>query len=124
MGVWDPELREWHDEDDSVEEANLKSLRFSLEVGSTSCLRMKLRKYRGRLEASESPAVRSEIADIVKQAETAFAIEAEHGIGSLINLDHPSTKKLIRLGDRLSKPLIPHSLIEAAERYRALRQDP
>ena len=122
MGIEDPVTGEYHWDYDSVEGAQLAYLRRNLELGSCLGLRNNLQRYRERLEASESPAVRSAIAGIVAEAEKAFAIEAEHGIGSLLNLDHPTVQGWIETSNKRPKPIIPHSIIRAAERYRDLHR--
>jgi hypothetical protein len=108
-------------DDDDMDEVHLWCLRRALEIGSTVSLKWRLKQYGPHLTKSDRPAVLREFASVLGDAARAFEIEETHGVGSLLNLDHPSVMKQIE-EDRIStERVIPLSHVEAAERYRALR---
>jgi len=63
-----------------------------------------------------------EFASVLGDAARAFEIEETYGVGSLLNLDHPSVRKQIDEDGLSTERVIPLSHVEAAERYRALPQ--
>lgn len=87
------------------------------ECGDFVGLRRLMQQEGAYLEAHESPEVRSAYADIVARARPGFAIEEQHGEGSLLKLDHRAVKMLV---NTLQGSLIPPERIEAAMRYQAL----
>ncbi|MBO1905312.1 hypothetical protein KHP60_09645 [Microvirga sp. 3-52] len=110
----------WSERRLKKEKALLESLRFSLEIGCCAILKNKISRYGAGLASSANSDTRAEYARIIEDAEGAFQIEAIHGQGSLIKLDHPIVIDLI--GKRV--PRVPAAIsseeIAAAKRYRSI----
>lgn len=104
------------------ERALLWSLNVSVELGCYAILRKEINAYGPFLESSADHDVRSRYAQIVAAAQEAFRIEAIHGQGSLLKLDHPAVIDLIgRHAPRIPAAITPAE-IEAAKRYRSLTE--
>jgi len=102
------------------ERALLWSLNVSVDLGCYAILRKEMNAYGPSLESSEDPDVRSGYAQIVAAAQEAFQIEAIHGQGSLLKLDHPAVIDLIGRHAPRVPAAITQAEIEAAKRYRSL----
>ena len=99
---------------------SLKSMRFSIEIGSTQTLFGHIRLLGADLVNSRSQAVRREYAAILREAETLSDIERIHGKGSALNLSHPTNIAYMGRRYRDGRPMLPAQWIENAKRYRSL----
>jgi hypothetical protein len=102
------------------ERSYLRVLRRSLEIGACVVLRNNLEELGPCLERSTSPEIVEQLIEIRSEAEKAFEIERIHGVGSLLNLDHPSISKQVERDNQFSVRVIPLEHVEAARRYRGM----
>lgn len=97
--------------------AALDSLRMALETGWCRSLRNKLKLFGPRLVASKDADILAQYDHVLKEANDAFRIEAAHGQGCLLRLDHVLMKDIIGIDKPRDPPLVSKEEIEAARRY-------
>lgn len=103
---------------EELQRGYLESLRYSLKIGTISILKIKLKSRERYPTPSCPPDLRAEFFEILSKAYAAFAIEAVHGEGSLLDLDHPGLEQLARKPGYKGQPAISEDEIRAAEAYR------
>jgi hypothetical protein len=95
------------------EKWRLKTLQYDLDCGFIDLLHRDIQEWGFDLRNSDSPEVRDKFAWFEREATRCSAIEAEHGKGSLLNLDHPFIKR--SMGNPRIATL---EQLEAARSYR------
>jgi carbamate kinase len=75
----------------------LSSMQLAEAMGDMKCLRSMFEGYR-RLAASPDPAVQAEYARLRTALDAGQAIEAKHGRGCLLKLDHPTVVSFVKKG--------------------------
>lgn len=96
-------------------ELHLHDLRVAMEIGFCRNVRAAIDLWGGLLEAADDPRQRAEYAWLLRKATTMFEVEAVHGPGSLLALDHPM---VISLQTWPRSPFAPREL-EAARKFHA-----
>lgn len=102
-----------------IERVRLYYLRQSIEIGSVRSLRYRIGCWDAFLSASSNEAIRTEFSDMKSRLEDMAKIEAAHGVGALLNLDHPIVRSLSNRSDSWIGP----NEIHAAKRYQGLAVD-
>lgn len=98
----------------NIEQVRLKFLRTSIEIGSVMSLRARVAQWEAFLSASPSDAVLEELQAIKVTLDQMSEVERIHGVGALLNLDHPIVKELSStLGSWIGS-----TEIQAAEKYQ------
>ncbi|WP_315730900.1 MULTISPECIES: hypothetical protein [unclassified Bradyrhizobium] len=73
----------------NTEQVRLKFLRTSMEIGSVRSLRARVARWDAFFSASPSDAVLEEFQAIKATLDEMSEVERTHGIGALLNLNHP-----------------------------------
>lgn len=97
-------LLKWH----------LHDLRMAMEIGCCRNMRVIIKLRGGLLETANDPRLRAEYAWLLRKAERMFEIEAIHGAGSLLELDHPMVLSL----QTAPRPAFSLAELEAARKFR------
>ena len=95
----------------------LYMLRHVHAAGLVDVLQRYVQKWTDNLQSSESHETREKFAWFAREADRCATVEAEHGKGSLLNLNHRFVKSSMT-GTRVITP----AEFEAAQRYRNLTE--
>lgn len=97
-----------------VLELHLHDLRVAMEIGFCRNVRAAIELWGGLLETANDPRQRAEYEWLMRKAATMFEVEAVHGAGNLLALDHPMVISLQTWPRSLFAP----SELEAARKFR------
>lgn len=97
-----------------LERRRIENLQHSISIGCCRSLRRRIEEWGVFLADSVDSAVVSEYKAIQRRANTMFQIEELHGAGSLLELSHPTVRRML---SRRSPPWSSNE-VAAAERYR------